>query len=103
MRIKYDKGMTPERIASHFVQFIRDNNLIIGSVNIYIQTYDDEMRAAKISRDDDYIIVQPREVTKSEYIYDVAQIRRGRMRLVKCREEGGECEHSEQVAEVSEA
>ena len=82
MRIKFEKGMTPETIAQAFVDFVRDNNLVIGSVNLYMQTYDENMKADKFRRNDEYTLCKPTEIAKEEYIEDVALIRRGRLRKV---------------------
>ena len=82
MRIKFEKGMTPETIAQAFVDFVRDNNLLIGSVNIYMQTYDENMKAEKFRRDEEYTLCKPTAIAKEEYIEDVALIRRGRLRQV---------------------
>ena len=38
MRIKFEKGMTPERIADAFVKYIYDNNIVIGAVNIGVNS-----------------------------------------------------------------
>ncbi len=81
MRIKFEKGMTPERIAQAFVDFVRQNELVIGSVNIYIQTYDENMKAEK-NNNDTYTICEPSEKLKTEYTEDVASIRRGRLKVV---------------------
>lgn len=80
MRIKFDKGLTPERIADHFVQIVRQNELVIGSVNIYIQIYDEEMKLEKFSRGQDYLFCTPSDFGKQEYMEDVAQIRRKKMK-----------------------
>jgi hypothetical protein len=83
MRIKFEKGMTPERIAQAFVEYVRKNNLVIGSVNIYIQTYDEEMRPVKFNRNEEYIVCSPvSEKIVNEYIEDVARIRRNRIKAV---------------------
>ena len=81
MRIKFEKGMTPERIAQAFVDFVRQNDLVIGAVNVYIQTYDENMKAEK-NDNEHYTICSPVEKLKNEYADDVALIRRGRLRAV---------------------
>jgi hypothetical protein len=81
MRIKFEKGMTPEAIANAFVKFVRENSLVIGAVNIYMQTYDDEMKSEKLNGDD-YFICRPCESTKREYTEDVARLRRRRMKAI---------------------
>jgi hypothetical protein len=83
MRIKFEKGMTPERVAEAFVKYVRENKLVIGSVNIYVQTYDEQMNPEKFNRRDDYIVCKPvSEKVISEYSEDVAQIRRSRLKAV---------------------
>lgn len=81
MRIKFEKGMTPERIAETFVDYIRSNDLAIGSVNMYIQTYGEDMKAEKHSKEG-YLVCSPGEYSKLEYVEDMAEIRRGRMRVI---------------------
>lgn len=81
MRLKLEKGMTPERIAQAFVDFVRMNKLVIGSVNVYIQTYDENMKAEK-TQSDEWTICKPSELLKQEYADDVALIRRGRLKAV---------------------
>jgi len=81
MRMKFEKGMTPERVAENFVRYIRGNNLVIGAVNMYVQIYDDEMKPVKFDRDE-VVIVRPAEETKQIYSEDVAHIRRRKMRVV---------------------
>jgi hypothetical protein len=83
MRIKFEKGMTPEAIAIAFVQYIKQNNIVIGSVNIYMQTYDEEMKSEKYKKhDNDYIICSPTETTRKEYENQVVEARRKRMKAV---------------------
>lgn len=82
MRIKFEKGMTPEAIAQMFVGFIRDNDLVIGSVNIYVQTFDEEMKPEKYGFSDKYVVCRPTERTKKAYEEDVVRIRRKRMKAV---------------------
>lgn len=81
MRIKFEKGIVPERMAEHLVNYIRENNLIVGSVNIYIQILDEN---GKMVREDDsnYLSVSPGELSKKQYAEDVANIRRGRLKVV---------------------
>lgn len=79
MRIKFEKGMTPERIGQAFAKFVRDNALVIGSVNIYVQTYDEQMKPKK--NDGGYFICRGNERFKSEYTEDVADIRRSRLKV----------------------
>lgn len=81
MRIKFEKGMTPERIAQAFVDFVRHNELVIGSVNMYIQTYDENMKSEKFDKRE-YTICEPSDFSKREYVEDVAISRRKKMKAV---------------------
>jgi len=82
MRIKFEKGMMPERVAQAFVDYIRRENIIIGTVNMYIQTYGDDMKAASFEDDENMIVCKPSEYAKQEYRDDVVQIRRGKIKAV---------------------
>lgn len=80
MRIKYEKGFTPERIAEHLAWFVRENNLVIGAVNVYIQLYDENMKPLK--NDGDEYLVSPGDISKREYVDDVANIMRRRIKAI---------------------
>lgn len=83
MRIKFEKGMTPERVAQAFVDYIRNNNIVIGAVNMYIQKHDDEMKPEKFRRgEEEYLVCSPSEAAQKEYTKDVAMIRRKKMKAV---------------------
>ena len=82
MRIKFEKGMTPEAIMTAFLQYIKENDIIIGAVNMYVQTYGPDGKAEKYSRDDDILMCSPSPATKKRYIEEVAEIRRKRMKAV---------------------
>lgn len=81
MRLKFEKGITPEDIANIFVEFVRKNELVIGAVNVYIQTYDNEMKPVR-SDEQEYFVCKPSETTKRRYEEDAANLRRARMRVV---------------------
>jgi hypothetical protein len=84
MRIKFEKGMTPERMADAFVKYIYDNNIVIGAVNMYIQTYDEEMKPEKFEKgkDSSYLNCSPSAKAKQEYDDYVAEVRRGNFKAV---------------------
>lgn len=84
MRIKFEKGMTPERIADAFVKFIYDNKTVIGSVNMYIQVYDEEMKPVKHKncKDDEFFSCTPTEKAMKEYDEYAAEMRRGKFKAV---------------------
>jgi hypothetical protein len=81
LRIKFEKGMTPERIAQAFVNFVQHEGLVIGAVNVYIQTYDENMKVEK-NDSEYYTICEPSAMLKNEYREDVADIRRSRLKVV---------------------
>lgn len=81
MRLKFEKGMTPEKMARAFLEFVNRKDIIIGSVNMYIQTYDEEMKLEKFSNDE-FFLVQPSEATKIEYGNYIANKRRERIKAV---------------------
>lgn len=82
MRIKFEKGMTPEDIGFMFAQIAQEKEWVIGSVNVYVQLYDEQMRAIKSSSDDDYLLVKPGDATRKIYDEEVAQIRRKRLKAI---------------------
>lgn len=82
MRIKFEKGFTPERIGEIFAKIIKDEEIVIGAVNIYIQTYDGEMKAVPFSKEEEFIIAEPGKEAKKEYENSVINKRRGKLRLV---------------------
>lgn len=79
MRLKFEKGMTPEAIAETFVNFIYENNLLIGSVNMYIQTYNEQ---AKAQNTGDYFVCTPGDTTKKDYADYAADLRRSKFKAV---------------------
>lgn len=81
MRIKFSKGMTPEQIADLFLKFIYDNKMIIGTVNMYIQSYDDEIKPEKFNNSE-YYQCSPNKKAKEEYDKYVVAMRRNRLRAV---------------------
>lgn len=84
MRIKFEKGLTPERIADAFVNYVYENKIVIGTVNIYIQTYDEEMKPVNFNnnKDGSYLDCKPTETAKKEYADYVAKICRGKFKAV---------------------
>lgn len=68
-------------MAETLVNFIRDNDIIIGAVNVYITRIDENGKAIK-DNDGEYTCFSPGELSKKQYMEDVANIRRGRLRVV---------------------
>ena len=83
MRIKFEKGMTPEAISRMFVDFIRERELVIGAVNVYIQTYDNDMQPEQFRREREGMFVcKPSDETKHIYEEEVANIRRKKFKAI---------------------
>ena len=84
MRIKFEKGMTPERMADTLIKYIYEHDIVIGAVNMYIQTYDEEMKPEKYCKgnEESYLSCTPTETAKQEYNEYVAAIRRGKFKAV---------------------
>ena len=79
MKVKFEKGMTPEHLAQALLSFIKAQNLIIGSVSVYIQTYDEDMKGRN---DGETFICKPSETVKKEYEEYLVNNRRRRMKAV---------------------
>ena len=79
MRIKFNKGMTPEDIAKMFVRVVNERNNIIGTVNIYFQEFDDNLKQVK---DEEYIEVRPTEYGLTRYNEYAAELRRDNLKVV---------------------
>lgn len=79
MRIRIHKGMTPEDVADMFVRVVRDRDTLIGTVNIYVQEYDENLQPIK---DGDFIEVKPTNYGLSRYEEYSADLRRGKLKVV---------------------
>lgn len=79
MRIKFRKGMTPEDIANIFVRVMNDRNTVIGTVNVYVQEYDEDMKQVK---DEEYLEVKPTQYGQSRYDEYAADLRRSKLKVV---------------------
>lgn len=80
MRIKFQKGMAPEDMTRYFLKILRDRNALIGTVNIYVQEYDDNLNTVK--EDDGYYLVNPTASGKAKYDDYAADIRRSKLKAV---------------------
>ena len=78
MRIKFNKGMTPDDIAQMFARVMNDRNTLIGTVNIYVQEYSEDLKAV---RDEEYLEVKPTDYGKTRYDEYAANLRRGNLKL----------------------
>lgn len=79
MRIKFNKGMTPEDIANTFTRIMNDRNALIGTVNIYVQEYNEDLKAV---RDEEYLEVKPTEYGMNRYKEYSADLRRSKLKVV---------------------
>lgn len=80
MRIKFEKGIPPEKMAAAFVDFIYSKGIVIGAVNLYIQTYDDDMKPEKFGGG--YYYCKSTEKTRAEYDQYAAKMRRDKFKQV---------------------
>lgn len=78
MRIKFKKGVPPDAIIGALQEYLQDK--IIGSVTVYVQEYDDDMKPIKF--DDKYIQFDATDLGKEQYGNYVADQRRKRMKAV---------------------
>jgi hypothetical protein len=74
MRIKFQKGMTPEDVTSVLLDYINENNLIVGSVNVFLQLFDEEGKAINDFKDPEMLVYSTSNTEK--YADYVAKIRR---------------------------
>ena len=82
MRIKFEKGFTPERMCNLLLSIINEDKLLIGSVNVFIQLYDENGKAVDDFRSNDIITAVPGEDAKGEYADYSANMRRRIMKVV---------------------
>ena len=80
MRIKFERGMTPEVMADIFVKLIRNNNVIIGTVNMYVQTLENE--GVEAFHNNELLVCKPNDILVERYENDVSNIRRKRIKVV---------------------
>lgn len=80
MRIKFQKGMTPEDMAKYFLKILRDRQSLIGAVNVYVQEYDDNLKIVK--EEDGYYLVKSNESSQAKYNDYAADIRRSKLKAV---------------------
>jgi len=82
VRIKFKKGMTPEGVARMFLDIVEDRGFLIGSVNIYFQEYDENMKAVKFEDEHEFIEVAPNEYGKKQYTEYQADLRRSKLKAI---------------------
>jgi hypothetical protein len=79
MRIKFEKGITPEVMANTLLGLIQEHGKMVGSVNVYVQFYDENMDIEK-----DTVAITCSATAKEKAIYSgyEADSRRRRLRVV---------------------
>ena len=82
MRIKFKKGLTPEAIAATLLQIIEERDMVIGSVNVYIQEYGEDMKPIPTQKDDNYLEVNPTVAGKRIYDNYVVESRRSKLKAI---------------------
>lgn len=80
MRIKFKKGATPESIGWLFAHIMKERGTVIGTVNIYVQEYGDDMKVIK--DDGEYLEYVPGDITLEKYAEYSAGVRRSKMKAV---------------------
>jgi len=64
MRIKFEKGITPEMMANEFLNIIHDHGKLVGAVSMYVSFYGEDMKL-----DRDGIAITCSATIKEEEIY----------------------------------
>lgn len=83
MRIKFNKGTTPEMAGWFFEKIVEERGNTIGSINIYWQEYDENMKMIKFDHDDNgYIEFVPGPTILAEHKEQEVEVRRSRMKIV---------------------
>lgn len=82
MRVKFEKGCTPETIAEEFYKIMTEEFHLIGAVNIYIQSYDEDMKVERFDRYAQYVTYKPHDQEKKNYRAYEAEQRRKKMKVV---------------------
>jgi hypothetical protein len=81
MRIKFKKGVTPKDMASTFLRVLEERGSVIGSVNIYVQEYDDDMKPIPFDSDD-FVTFEVVDKKNGHYHNYAAELRRKKIRVV---------------------
>lgn len=82
MRLKFNKGLTPETITEALLEYINENELIIGSVNVFIQLYDKDGKLINDFKDKNMIVFSPTPKCKEDYAEYVAKLRRKSIKAI---------------------
>lgn len=89
MRIKFEKGFTPQAMAAALEDFIVKNDLLIGSVNVFIQLCGEDGKPINDFKSPVMAVVSPTQRCKDEYSEYSARLRRRAMKAVQKEAVGG--------------
>jgi len=79
MRIKFNKGITPEVMAENFLKIIKEHGKLVSSADMYVRFYDENM---KLDKDTIMITCSPKDVETEAYSEYAAEKRREFMKVV---------------------
>lgn len=79
MRIKFEKGITPEMMATEFLKLVNEHGKLVGSVNMYVQFFNENM---KTDRDGIMITCSPTDKESDYYSKYAAGKRRESLKAV---------------------
>lgn len=83
MRIKFEKGFTPQAMAAALEDYIVRNDLLIGSVNVFLQLCGEDGKPINDFKSPVMVVVSPTEQCKEEYSAYSARIRRRAIRAIQ--------------------
>jgi hypothetical protein len=81
MRIQFKKGISPGAIAERFLDIVKKRGNVIGTVNIYVQEYNQDMQLIEFDNSR-YIQVSPTVDGLDDYAEYCAGTRRNNLRVV---------------------
>jgi hypothetical protein len=83
MRVKFERGLTPKVITDTLRRYIEENELLIGSVNVFIQLYGEDGKTVNDFKDQSMVVFSPTQKCKDEYSEYAANLRRKSIKAVK--------------------
>ena len=79
MRIKFEKGITPEVMAESFLNIINDHGKLVCSADMYVRFYNEDM---KLDKDTILVTCSAKSVEDEAYSQYAADKRREGLRVV---------------------
>jgi len=80
MRLKFQKGFTPDIIAAYFLEYVMQEGLVVGDVNVYIQTLDEYGNPEPL--DKKVVEVTPSERLRKMHVDSFANNRRKEFKVI---------------------